>query len=276
MLLVGDLVKKYQPALFWCMRGLPKAKREALYTLFAFCRHIDTVSRSSMPIAEKKELLKAWNEELNNIYDKQIPTTNISRKIYKNCLRFNLPKDMWQEILQSASLNIPTPLQAPSRLIFEQYLNGTAIVPFELSMLIIDAKHTTVATELAKNLGRALMVTLMLRYAKDEAKNERLYFPQDVLERANIFTKKPMQIIESPDFAYARQLLAGEAELAYLKVERLLSKMPQHSTLALRYIKNVGLCLFEKMQKRGWEIISPKPKLNFATYIAILWRTLFR
>ena len=43
MLSVGDIVKKSQPSLFWCMRGLPKNKREAIFTLFAFCRHISNI-----------------------------------------------------------------------------------------------------------------------------------------------------------------------------------------------------------------------------------------
>ena len=65
MLSVGDIVKKVQPSLFWCMRGIERSKREAIYTLFAFCRHLDNIVRSSMPLAEKMELLSAWQEELD-------------------------------------------------------------------------------------------------------------------------------------------------------------------------------------------------------------------
>lgn len=276
MLSVGDLVKKSQPALFWCMRGLPKNKREALFTLFAFCRHIDSVARSEIPTKEKQELLKAWHEELRNIYDKKIPATNIGRKIYKNCLRFNLPQKQWEEILNSAALNVPKPMQAPERLVFEQYINGAAVVPFELALQIIDAKHIVATTELAKNLGRAVIITLMLRDAKNEAKNGRLYLPQDILKRANIAHLTPSQIIESPDFAFARELLAGEAELAFLKTERILHKMPPRTSMALRYIKNVSFYLFEMMQKRGWEIISPKPTIGPTASLIILVRTLFK
>lgn len=276
MLSVGDLVKKSQPALFWCMCSLPKTKREALYTLFAFCRHIDGIARSDMPVAEKRELLKAWQEELVNIYDKHVPATNIGRKIYKNCLRFNLQQKQWDEILNSAALNVPKPLQAPQRIVFEQYLNGAAIVPFELALQIIDGKHTTAVTELAKNLGRAVMITLILRDTKDEAKHGRLFLPLDVLQRSDITDLSPLQVIESQNFAFARQLLADEAALAFLKAERLLSKMSPSSAMAVRYIKNVCFCLFEIMQKRGWEIISPKPKIGFIRYLEVLIHTLFR
>ena len=61
-----------------------------------------------MEVKEKENLLGAWREELNNIYDKNVPSTNIGRKIYKNCMRFNLPKEMWLEILHSAFLKTKT------------------------------------------------------------------------------------------------------------------------------------------------------------------------
>ena len=276
MLSVGDLVKKSQPALFWCMRGVARPKREALFTLFAFCRHIDALIRSPMPMPEKQELLRAWREELVNIYDKKIPATNIGRKIYKNCLRFNLPQKQWREILESAALNIPIPLHAPERLIFEQYINGTAIVPFELALRILHDKHPAANAELAKDLGRAVLLTLILRDVKDNAKDGQLYMPADILKQADIVAVSPRQTVEDSNFTYARELLAGEAELAFLKAERLLRKMPKRDMLAIRYIKNVCFSLFTIMKNRGWEIISPKPRLGLTYRLRILFQTLFK
>lgn len=275
MLSVGDLVKKSQPALFWCMHGISRPKREALFTLFAFCRHIDALAHSAMPIKEKQELIKAWREELVNIYEKNVPATNIGRKIYKNCLRFNLPQQKWAEILECAVLNVPKPLKAPERIIFEQYLDSSAVIPFELALKIISGKNSVANSELAKDLGRAIMMTLILRDVKDDAKAGRLYLPKDILKQAEIASFEPLQAVEDTNFAYARQLLAGEAALAFLKADRLLNKLPKKDTFALRYVKNTCSYLFDTMQKRGWEIISPKPRLNVFNRLSILLQTLF-
>ena len=93
MLSIGNIVRKSQPSMFWGMRNIAKPKREAMYTIFAFSRHIDNIVNSSMKLEEKMDLLNLWHDEIDNIYDKNIPATNIGRKIYKNCMRFNLPKD---------------------------------------------------------------------------------------------------------------------------------------------------------------------------------------
>ena len=275
MLSLGNMIRKSQPALFWCMRSLSKPKREAVYTLFAFCRHLDSVSRSTMPIREKWDLLNAWREELDNIYDRKVPATNIGRKIYKNCMRFNLPKELWQEILNSAVLNSESPLLAPDNQKFEQYVRGIAEVPFQLALIIIEPEHLKAGEELAKNLGRAVLMTYVLRDVKDDAKSGRLYIPMNILSQADVKLGTPREIIEDKNFYVAREKMAEQAEKGYIKAERLLAKMDYADTRVLRLVYSLGLCQFEMMQKRGWEIISPKPKVNLAKRLHILYRTIF-
>lgn len=276
MLSVGDIIRKSQPSLFWCMRGLKRAQREALYTLFAFCRHIDGVARSDMPKAEKIELLNAWKEELDNIYDKKVPQTNIGRKIYKNCMRFDLPKMMWQEMLSSAYLNGPSPLQAPTREVFEEYMNGTAVVPLNLALRIIGGCHQSANNELAKRLGRAIMITYILRDVKDDAKHEHLYLTADMLTEAGIDIEAPRQVVENRNLTLVRQKLAQDVEKDFLNAGRLLNRMNKKTTMPLRLIKNIGERQFEMMKNRGWDIISPKPKLSAVDQAKIAYKTIFK
>lgn len=275
MLSVGDIVKKSRPSLFWCMRGLPKSKREAIYTLFAFCRHISNIIRSTMPVAEKLELLKAWREELDNIYDKQIPTTNIGRKIYKNCMRFNLPKKQMEQILDSAFLDVPTPLQAPTQEIFEKYLYGSAVVPINLALMIIGDNKAATREKLAANLGRALMITYILRDVKDDAKANHLFIPQELLQKAKVDKNSPMAVIEDKNLSEARKTLSLDAHKAFNNALRLLSKMNKQSVMPLHYLANLSLCYFNQMNNRGWEIISPKPNISRLGKVKLIVKTLF-
>ncbi len=276
MLSIGNIIKKDQPLLFWCMRSLPKYKREAVFTLFAFSRHIGDVLYSDIPVNEKTELLKAWREELDNIYDKSVPQTNIGRKIYKNCMRFNLPKDLWSEILNSAFLNAENPLQAPKIDVFEQYINGSIIVPFALALMIIDNDHPKANMEMAKNLGQAVGITYMLRDLKDDAKHNRFYIPQEILQETQIAKNTPLNMLGDKNIASAREKFALLAESCYNKSERLLNKMNRNETLSFRLIKNISQCQFDIMKKRGWEIISPKPHLNFFQRVRILYQTMMK
>lgn len=275
MLSVGDIVKKSQPSLFWCMLGLEKSKREAIYTLFAFCRHISNIIRSPMPAAEKTELLNAWREELDNIYEKKVPTTNIGRKIYKNCMRFNLPKEQMEKILDSAFLDAPTPLQAPSQEIFEQYLYGLAIVPLNLTLTIIGESKPATSQKLAASLGRALMITYILRDIKDDAKAGHLFIPQELLKKANVCKNSPVSVLEDKNLSGAREALSKDAQKNFATAQRFLSKMNKKSVMPLFYLANLSRCYFEQMNNRGWEIISPKPRISKLSKLKLIFKTLF-
>ncbi|MBP5353356.1 MAG: squalene/phytoene synthase family protein [Alphaproteobacteria bacterium] len=276
MLSVGDIVKKVQPSLFWCMRGIERSKREAIYTLFAFCRHLDNIVRSSMPLAEKMELLSAWQEELDNIYDKKVPATNIGRKIYKNCIRFDLPKDAWMAILQSAMTNVESPLLAPDVKTFDEYLQGAGIVPMRLALAVLSNSHPSANNELARYLGRAVVLTYILRDVKDDAKSGRFYIPNEVLEMAHIVKDEPRMMVEDKNLYLAREILSVQAEKSFGNADRLLSKMSKRDVMPLRLIKNVCHCQFDMMKNRGWEIISPKPKINLIKSLDIMYQTMFK
>lgn len=271
----GAVIRKSQPALFWCMRSLPKSKREAVFTLFAFCRHLDSVVRSSMPESEKLDLLNAWREELDNIYERKVPLTNIGRKIYKNCMRFNLQKKLWLEILNSAFLKMNAGADMPDLQSFKQYIYGSSEVPLLLFLMIIDNEHIKAKEELAKNLGQALSLTYMLRDVKDDAGFGYLYFPKEFLQQAEVKQTQQRKIVEDRNFISVREKLAQHADNCYAKAERLLSKMNYADTRALRMLHNLGRCQFEMMKERGWEIISPKPKVNAFKRFNIFYHTVF-
>ncbi|MBR1825098.1 MAG: squalene/phytoene synthase family protein [Alphaproteobacteria bacterium] len=273
---LGDFVRHSQPSLFWCTRGLPRAGREAIYTVFAFCRHLDTVVRSAATAGEKVEFLNSWREEIDNIYDKKIPATNIGRKIYKNCIRFDLPKAMWLQILDSAFSDAEKPVVAPDSEMFEKYLTGMAVVPMHLALMILTPEHPRANQELAKNLGRAVFTTFILRDIKSDAKRGRIYLPAEILRENHVQIGTPQEILEDKNLIYARAALAETTAGHYKKAERLLGKMNKSATRPLRLIMNIARSLFDEMNTRGWEIISPKPRLGLRRRLSILYKTLFK
>ena len=206
---IKKIVKRSGTSFFWCMRFLPKAKRMAMYTLYAFCRHIDDiVDGDDIPMNEKLELIQAWREEMDNIYDKKVPTTDIGRKIYKNCMRFKLPKSEFLKLIDSISMDIPNPVQAPSMQDFFKYCRGVAGVPGNLSLRIFGCQDENMIENLATSLGNALQITNILRDVKEDALANRLYIPEEMLSKANINSTSPDEVIVNKNLVIAREALA--------------------------------------------------------------------
>lgn len=259
---------------FWGMQFLPRAQKEAIYTLLAFVRHLESVVESSIDLSEKQEILAMWREELDNIFDKKVPATDIGRRIYKNCMRFKLPKQEFLNLVDSISANIDNPLQAPSLKQLSGYCRGVGGVAGSLALRVFGCKDEQTIKELASALGLSLQITNILRNVKEDAQNGRLYIPQELLEKAGITATDPKSVVVDKNLARARLELAQIASDNYKKVYEILATLDKKTARPILLIVDIQKRYFDMMEKRGWEIISPKPHLSKWSKLKILLKNL--
>lgn len=272
---VDYIVKKSGSSFFWSMRLLPKAKREAMYTIYAFCRHIDDIVDGNLSLKEKQELLSAWREEIDNIYDKKVPATDIGRRIYKNCMRFKLPKEEFIKLIDAISMDVPHPMQAPKMKDFLSYCRGVAGVPGNLSLRIFGCHNEKIIEELSTSLGTALQITNILRDVKEDAQANRVYIPKEYLKKASITSHKPSDVIVDKNLVTARQELAKMAEEDFDKAYQLIPLLDKESARPIRAIAAIYKKYFDIMKNRGWEIISPKPNISKFNKFSLALRAYF-
>lgn len=261
-------------AVFLGMRLLPKAKREALYTLFAWARHLEEVVESPLPDLSKREIMEGWRRELDNIFDKKVPVTEIGRRIYKNCMRFKLPKSEFINMLDSITENVSSPLQAPTLKQLTGYCRGVGGMAGSLSLRVFGCQDEQIISELSASMGTALQITNILRNIKEDANNNRLYIPQELLTEAHIDSTDPKTVLVDKNLARAREKLGKIAEDNYKKAYLLLSRLDKGTSKPLRLILDIYKRYFDIMAARGWEIISPKPEVSKCYKLRVLVKTL--
>lgn len=259
---------------FWGMQFLPKAKREALYTLLAFVRHLEDVVESPVALAEKQEILSMWREEMDNIFERRVPATDIGRRIYKNCMRFKLPKAEFLNLVDSISANIDNPLKAPTFKQLSGYCRGVGGMTGSLSLRVFGCTDEQTIRELSTSLGLAVQITNILLNVKEDAQNGRLYIPQELLEKAGISATDPKSVVVDKNLAAARRELARIAAENYRKVYEILEKQEKTTARPIRLITDLYRKYFDIMEKRGWEIISPKPRVSKWCKLRILLKNL--
>ncbi len=256
-------VRKTGGCFFWGMRLLPKAQREAMYTIYAFHHHVyDFAYDSHLSKDEKMGLINLWREEFDNIYDKKVPTTEIGRKIYKNCMRFKLPKSEFIKLLESTTLDIEKPIKAPKMNTFEEYCRGIVGAPFNFSLRILGCRDEKLIEDLSDSISSSITITNILKDVKDAAKQDRLYIPKELLIKAGIQETNPEKVIVNKNLSIAREELASIAEKNYIKAYNLIEKLDKKSAKTVRGMTNINKKYFDIMRNRGWEVISPKPKFS--------------
>lgn len=177
-------------------------------------------------------------------------------------MRFKLPKSEFLHLIDSISMDVPDPVQAPSLNDFYRYCRGVAGVPGSLSLRIFGCHDEKMIEELSSSLGIALQITNILRDVKEDALSGRLYIPREFLQKAGIKSTDPRTVVIDKNLAIAREELAKIADENYKKAYRLIKVLDKQTARPVRIIADIYKKYFDIMQERGWEVISPKPTIG--------------
>src|ERR1700689_1933142 len=80
------------------MTLLPKARREAMYALYAFCREVDDIADDGATAAERQQGLQAWRERIADLFRGQ-PSDPITAALAPAVKRFALTEKDFQDII---------------------------------------------------------------------------------------------------------------------------------------------------------------------------------
>ena len=177
-------------------------------------------------------------------------------------------------MLDSISENVYNPLQAPTMKKLTGYCRGVGGMAGSLSLRVFGCQDEEMIKELSSSIGTALQITNILRNVKEDANNNRLYIPQELLTKAGIKSTDPKTVLVDKNLAVARQELAKIAADNYKKAYELVAILDKTTSQPLRLLLDIYKRYFDIMNNRGWEIISPKPEISKFRKLQILLKIL--
>ncbi|MSO70565.1 MAG: squalene synthase HpnD [Alphaproteobacteria bacterium] len=205
----------------WGMRVLPKARREAMYALYAFCRVVDDIADSVAPRPERLIALAEWRAEIGRLYAGN-PLHPVAVALLAPVRDYALPRAEFEAVIDGMEMDAEGDIRAPDRATFDLYCRRVAGAVGMLSIRIFGAQDAT-ADRIALTLGRALQVTNILRDLMEDARGGRLYLPRELLAAHGVAVRETMAMLADPSLPKVCQALAEEALRDYGEVERLLA-----------------------------------------------------
>ena len=271
--LIRKLVKKSDPALFYGLHLLSSKKRKAFYTLVAFEKHIIDIVQSNTSINEKMKLLDAWNVELNDIYTQSQPSSRLGINILKSCAKFPLVQEDFACALEIARQELTGSSNIFSIADYNHYCDLTTGAFLRQSLRILGCHDQQLIKNLSECLGQAIQTTIILSNMRNDAYAGKVYIPQQILKQADINSQKPSEIIVDNNLSKARCELGKIAQSNYIKAFELINCLDKKTLFRLRSFAYIYKYCFDAMEKRGWEVISPKPQVKMSTKLRLILRS---
>ena len=162
---------------------LPKAKREAMTVLYAFCREVDDVvdECSDYQVAQTK--LNWWKAEIERLYE-ATPQHPVTKALAPVIEAFALSKEHFLEIIDGMEMDLKFNRYADFKQL-QLYCYRVASVVGKLSAQIFGYQDRN-TLKYAHDLGIAFQLTNIIRDIGEDARRGRIYIPLDELEKAKV------------------------------------------------------------------------------------------
>ncbi len=241
---------------------LPRAKRDAMSALYAFCREVDDVTdNESEPVEKRREQLAAWRADIRRACAGETPQFAVNRELQPVIREYRLLFPLFDELLGGCEMDFDIKRYEN----FEQleiYCYRVASVVGLLSIEIFGYQNPA-CRDYAVYLGKALQLTNILRDIKTDAGRGRIYLPLDDLKKFGVTPDEILRHEYSGRFAQLAAGIAGRAKDFYRRARQTLPVEDRHAMVAAELMGAVYWRLLQKLELRQFNVFGPEPtRLN--------------
>ncbi|WP_137391250.1 presqualene diphosphate synthase HpnD [Rhodoligotrophos defluvii] len=213
---VEAVVRNASSSFFWAMRILPRAKREAIFAVYAFCRNVDDIADEEAPLDEKRAGLDAWRGQIDALYGDGRLDHPLAKALAGPVRDYGLMKADFEAVIDGMAMDAGEPIFAPSSVELDLYCDRVACAVGRLCVHIFGEPNAR-GRAVADALGRALQLTNILRDVHEDAERGRLYLPRELLDRHGITAGSAQAVVRHPAYPALWRDLARRAEEAFVR-----------------------------------------------------------
>jgi len=268
--------KKSGSNFYYSFLFLPKASRNAMYTVYAFCKAIDSAVDEPPPGSNPKEELTRWRIELDAAYD-GIPESPITISLAHHVKSFSIPKAYFEELIKGMEMD----LFNNRYVTFDElslYCYRVASVVGLICLHIFGATSPR-AQDYAVALGMAFQLTNILRDIGVDAGDGRIYLPLDDLRACNCPETTLLQKTYSPQFTALMQREAARAHQYYDKAHAAftaLSPTERRAVAVAEIMRGIYSRILDMIEQSGFQVFGPRISLSTTHRLVVALGIWFR
>jgi len=255
---------------------LPKAKREGMSALYAFCREVDDVAdEETLPVEERRAQLALWRADIARACAGELPQFAVNQELTPFIRQHHLPYQLFDELIRGVEMDLDIKRYETYQEL-EQYCYRVASVVGLLSIEIFGYKNP-VCRDYANHLGKALQLTNILRDVRTDAERGRIYLPLSELARFEVTEEEILRLQYSERFKNLASSVAEEARRFYQLAQKTLPPEDRRSMGAAELMGSVYWRLLRKLELQAFDVFGPRPtRLGKLQKTLLIGRTWYR
>lgn len=164
---------------------LPKAKREAMCAVYAFMRYCDDLSDDlNDGTGKAAAAIDHWEADLGRALSGDLPAQPVWPAFADTVARYRIPHEYFHDMIRGVRSDLEPRRIASFDDLYEYCYRVASVVG--LTVIHILGFQGARALELAEKCGIAFQLTNILRDVREDALNDRVYLPEEDLERFGV------------------------------------------------------------------------------------------
>lgn len=265
-----DITKKSKSNFYFAFSLLPKEKREAIYTLYSFCRQTDDIADSNESSYKKEKTLEFWEKELFRQFEFQDYTR--FNKVWKIAQRFRIPLEYFLELINGVRMDLAH-VRFSSIEDLITYCYRVASIVGLMSIQIFGYRDERVK-EYAVNLGIALQLTNIMRDVGIDAELGRVYLPLEDLERFGVSVQNIIQKKVGEEFQQLMKYQYERAQRYYLRAAKTLPSSERRNMIPSQIMKNIYHHLLQIIARKNFNVLNQKVEISNFIKLSIACKTM--
>tara|TARA_B110000438_G_scaffold285968_1_gene316665 strand:+ start:824 stop:1684 length:861 start_codon:yes stop_codon:yes gene_type:complete len=264
---IAKQVRATGTSFYWPMHLQQRKYRQALFTIYMYCRVLDDVADVPDQRDAKIRKLSHWRDEIDCLFSGTLGTgptgSPLIPALLETIRQFKLPKAPFVAVIEGMEADVNGPIIAPDWKSLRIYCHQVAGSVGNLCLAVWGWRGEQ-ADLFAESTGQAFQLTNILRDIKDDAHEGRVYLPREVLENARINSRQPVDILRHPNLADACGPVIDLADQRF-KIARSLWKESSVKTARPAWVMlELYRALFDEVVRTGFGPDRPRARLSTA------------
>jgi len=262
-----EISKKSKSSFYYAFNLLPAEQRDAMNTVYAFCRETDDiVDEGTVADDLKFEKLRKWRIELEKSLNghSEYPLIN---KLSKTIQNFNIPLEPFFDLLKGMEMD----LQQKRYITFNDLQTYCYRVASTVGLMCIEIfgyRHPS-AKDFAVNLGIALQLTNILRDIKKDAEKGRIYLPKEDLEKFDYNESDIFNNTYNENFQKMMKYQVERAREYFNTATACLNREDKKAMFAARAMQHIYYRMLNKIVDAEYDVYNNKIKISTAKKVGI-------
>lgn len=255
-----EISKKSKSSFYYAFNLLPPPKRDAMNTVYAFCRETDDIVDEGLDNKDSKyQRLLSWRRELEQamLNRSQYPLLNT---LAGTIQQFNIPIHHFFDLIRGMEMDLSQNRYET----FEELRLYCYRVASTVGMMCIEIfgyKHES-AKAFAENLGIALQLTNIIRDVNKDAQKDRIYIPREDLHLFDYSESDLFNRVYNVKFIQLMEYQAERAKHYFNLATENLALDDKGSMFAARAMQHIYFRTLERIIQAKYDVFNNNIKIS--------------